>query len=123
LQLLDNVRPKTTGRLPVILDALVDDEWMPQLRHWHDTSYSNATRNIKWVEVFLGAAPPNPRFLFTNHVGLLYLRPEPYRLQDFVSIHQSQTPGVNTGVKGKSQEGAAQADALHQQNAIGTVQP
>jgi len=26
-------------RLPVILDALADDEWMPQIRHWHDTSY------------------------------------------------------------------------------------
>jgi hypothetical protein len=39
MQLLDDSQSGATGRLPIILDALVDDEWMPQLRHWHDTSY------------------------------------------------------------------------------------
>jgi len=39
VQLLDDSQTGMTGRLPIILDALVDDEWMPQLRHWHDTSY------------------------------------------------------------------------------------
>jgi hypothetical protein len=39
MQMLDDPQTKSTRRLPIILDALVDDEWMPQLRHWHDTSY------------------------------------------------------------------------------------
>jgi hypothetical protein len=33
--------------------------------------YSNPTEFIKWEDFFSGAAPPSPRFFFTNYLGLL----------------------------------------------------
>jgi hypothetical protein len=42
--------------------------------------YSNPSGFIKWERIFSGAAPPNPRFLFTNHVGLLYTAPRTRRV-------------------------------------------
>lgn len=38
-KLLGTANGQAVQRLPVILDALADDEWMPQIRHWHDTSF------------------------------------------------------------------------------------